>query len=1185
MRLFYRILLATGISIAVFLITAYLALFHFGLIERLSNKALEDIIGEQLPVKVHIQEISGNMFSELTVNHLDILYKDSTTQYIMASIPDFTFEYSLEDFWKNQIKFKKVFIDSAEITLMQSTDGRWLLPKPAPREGSGQTVFDFEILELGLNKLKLTLIRPNDTLVFDEIIFKARLAGQGGTYSMDIDGLSYESSDDRLSVKAAGGKITLNKSDLLFQSLFLITDSSDLIMDGHIVFGDSISMQIMLAAQNLNVAELASLLGPNLVGNVSVQGNLDYDHGVLKGDVQIGGDFMNRSFDSLSARFTMKDNYLAFDTLSGIILGGCDVNAAGYMNLGVKPETFGMRGKIDGFNLEHLVSGSFISDLSGSLDLNGQGLKSRDMIIDVDIDLGPSEFDIIAPHAANGHIVITTDSLVFGDNFILTYYDNAFVFSGKIDYDENLYFRGKADFNDLARFNGLTFIETLGGRGEADYVVTGRTTDPDLTAYFVSDSLWLYDVFSDSARLECSVERFMGQRTGRAYVRLYEGRAYQLPFNSAELDMDIDSQFVNIYRFYMDNSFGNAVATANLEYMTEPMHLNIDTIIVTLFDQPIVSVEPVLIDIDSSGYDIMRCVLNPSGGLLDATGRYNYDETLDFDIDVHTAEIATWVKLLTEELDISGIMSGKIAVHGNLDSPIIACDAFIDSLAYKHPVSGKKLNLDLYTAFNYADRQVAMDSLYLKTRGGYFRAGGYFPINLALASVENRFPDAEQSIDIIGRDSTFDLILMYMPEIESMDGQLDVSFRLTGNPLTPNIDGRAAIKNGRIKPYDLILPLEDFNLNLEMENKAININSASATCRDGNRALGRTRAEGKVIIESLEKLDYDVQVILEQFPARYELGDISAVANATLSIRGETPPTVYGDVEILSAHYLENFAEEDEGWLLLTTLGEENNWNLNLNVDFPSNAWVKNDEIDAELAGTLNFLRTNNNYRYIGQLEILRGKGYLADRTFRIEPGGTITYDDIEYPNPKLDIYATTKVRGISEETDQFGQPRTRSYDLCIHITETMDNPEINPCDESQFTREEILALIFTNYYAGANGYGSSESVIGDRLGTFASGFLGLQASQIGTRTLSNIGVETFEIDPVYGDKFEPLGTKVGLGFSVHPNLYVYGRSTISSTEGQEIGFEYRLKRFLLVEGRKDDKELYHLLLNFYWDY
>ena len=209
----------------------------------------------------------------------------------------------------------------------------------------------------------------------------------------------------------------------------------------------------------------------------------------------------------------------------------------------------------------------------------------------------------------------------------------------------------------------------------------------------------------------------------------------------------------------------------------------------------------------------------------------------------------------------------------------------------------------------------------------------------------------------------------------------------------------------------------------------------------------------------------------------------------------------------------------------------------------------------------------------------------MADRIFQIESGGSINYENIESPNPTLDIYATTKIRGAAQTT-QGGPTETSNYELRVHISGTLEEPKIEaaaaPEGSPQFTTEEIIPLIFTNYYSEkSNGIGSSER-FSDRLTAGISGYLSTQMTQIGSRTL---GVETFEIDPVYGNKFDPLGTRLTVGFYTNPNLYIYGRSALSGVSGREVGFEYRLKRFLLLEGSRDDANLYHLLLNLYWDY
>ncbi len=263
----------------------------------------------------------------------------------------------------------------------------------------------------------------------------------------------------------------------------------------------------------------------------------------------------------------------------------------------------------------------------------------------------------------------------------------------------------------------------------------------------------------------------------------------------------------------------------------------------------------------------------------------------------------------------------------------------------------------------------------------------------------------------------------------------------------------------------------------------------------------------------------------------------------------------------------------------------DKSWDLNLNVEAPSNLWVKNDDIDAEFSGSLNFIREKGNYRYIGSLEILRGNGFLADRAFRLEPGGSINYEDIGVPNPRLDIYASTKIRGTP--TDASGGTGSSSYDLRVHVSGTIDEPIIAAAEggqgSPQFTTEEIMSLIFTDYYGKREGVNATATGrVGERLTTGVSGFLSTQMAQIGSRTL---GVETFEIDPVYGEKFNPLGTRLTLGFYTHANLYIYGSSAISGVTGQQVGFEYRLKRFLLMEGNRDEENLYHLLLNFHWEF
>ncbi|MDF1546141.1 MAG: translocation/assembly module TamB domain-containing protein, partial [bacterium] len=123
---------------------------------------------------------------------------------------------------------------------------------------------------------------------------------------------------------------------------------------------------------------------------------------------------------------------------------------------------------------------------------------------------------------------------------------------------------------------------------------------------------------------------------------------------------------------------------------------------------------------------------------------------------------------------------------------------------------------------------------------------------------------------------------------------------------------------------------------------------------------------------------------------------------------------------------------------------------------------------------------------------------------------------------------------------------------------------------------------IVANYYSSDTAFAS-----GAQLQQRISGLVSTQVSSIGTRQLNQlgVGVETFEIEPVYGNTGDALSARVTVGFYTAPNLYVYGRSPLSGQTGQEVGFEYRFNRALLVEGQRDEEELYHLNLKLHWEF
>jgi autotransporter translocation and assembly factor TamB len=417
--------------------------------------------------------------------------------------------------------------------------------------------------------------------------------------------------------------------------------------------------------------------------------------------------------------------------------------------------------------------------------------------------------------------------------------------------------------------------------------------------------------------------------------------------------------------------------------------------------------------------------------------------------------------------------------------------------------------------------------------------------------------------------------------VEELRGNFYADFELSGHPRQPQIDGIAYVKNAQLKYFDLANEIYSDSAGVTMHNDSIIVDRIEvyATERDNNE--GRKHyayIDGSMKLLAIDSLYYDLDIRLDnEFPFVYELDDIRGKVEGELQVRGATPPTVTGDIELVSAQYRVPFADESSGSPLMMALFSENPWDLNINVDILSNYWVKNEDIDAEFAGEINLIRERGSYRFLGEMEILRGRGFLVDKTFRLEPGGRVIFTGGDTLNPQLDITGTSRVLAARVGADE--GPATEQVDLCIHVGGTLNKPEINPCEGSDVAQADILPLIVSNY-RGGDGIGLGGQVEG-RL--FGLGYA--QFSQIGGRQLNRIGVETFEIDPVYGESLDPWNAWITVGKYVGEGLYVYLRSTLAGQTRQEGGFEYRMSKNLLMEGRRDEDELYHLNVRLHWEF
>ncbi|MEW6049963.1 MAG: translocation/assembly module TamB domain-containing protein [Candidatus Zixiibacteriota bacterium] len=1178
MRWWLKGLLGALIVAIIAAIGVYVYFWRMHGLERLVSTRLSALVGQRYPVAVTIGDIRGDLLHGLVLEDIVIDLVDSASQLPLFSARRLTLTYSIANLWHRNYIFSFVELDSAAVRLESDSAGHWRLPRPhtsASGTANATAPPSIHVDECSVRGASVNVIKDGDTLRFSNITLVASLDVDEGTMSADVKQLSFDSNREPLRITASQGKVTLAGRQLVVRDVSLVTGPTRINLNGITRLGER-TAQFEYDINDLSLEEPARLFGVKLSGTVDATGSVVLTDSMISGRVNVGGTLSVARFENLYTEFRFHDKHLVFDTLYGIVFSECGINGSGAIDFTSPDPAYRLDATVHGFDLVQLLPKGFPSDLNGSLRLHGSSFRTDRLRLDIGVELYESMFDYYPLQSARGNLVVTSDSVTFGEWFGITYYENELQVAGSVDYSDSLNLRVLARLDNLDRYTGKLFIKDLGGRGRAEATLTGSTSDPDLGGTFVSDSLRLYDFHTDSCRSTFDIKRFLTRQHGSVVFLGYGGSLWGKQLDSTYATMTMDSGLVTLDAVHLHNPQLAVSTRGRFNYGTYPQTIALDSLVAKLLGRELHNRGLLTAEIDTLGLNITRARLVSTEGELEGTGRINFDESMNLALHAQSIPVRMWGSMVREGFDVDGKAALAIGLAGTFAWPEITLQGTVDSVVYRQLSIG-----DLQIAATYRDQQVKIDTLQILSHPGHYRATGYFGYQIDLtADTLGHLLDVPISLSIIASDKRFDLVSFVLPSVEQLDGDFFADFRIFGTPTSPHLDGEAYLKNGRLKYFDLADSLYTDSAGVTMKDNQVIIDKIEAYVKDKRRGGQKAYAviDGIITVEALDRLYYDVDVSLPRpFPYTYELEDIQGVVAGNVHVEGESPPQVTGDITILSTRYRAEFASEEAGSPLMSLLAGENTWDVDVNIDILSNYWIKNQDIDAEFSGTINLIRESGAYRFIGEMEILRGKGFLFDKTFRIENGSRVIFDDIAKLNPTLDITACTRIPGVNRPNDESREP----IDLCLHITGTLETPEFNTLSEG-LSREDIVPLLLANYSSSDTASAGGLSQVEERL----TGLVSAQVSQLGTRQLSRLGVETFEIDPTYNrGQLDPLKSQVTLGFYTAPSLYVYGRSALSGGTGQEVGFEYRLNRSVRIEGLRDEDELYHLSLNWHLEF
>jgi autotransporter translocation and assembly factor TamB len=401
-----------------------------------------------------------------------------------------------------------------------------------------------------------------------------------------------------------------------------------------------------------------------------------------------------------------------------------------------------------------------------------------------------------------------------------------------------------------------------------------------------------------------------------------------------------------------------------------------------------------------------------------------------------------------------------------------------------------------------------------------------------------------------------------LPEVESLFGTASGTITVAGTLDDPRFAGQVSLTDGDLKTWSL---REHFS----PARFVVSLKDSIATLQDVRlRVRGEPNdivAGGRLIFHGLTEVEYDLTARGTDIPLSYEYADCTGRFDLDVTVRGLVIPLVGGRLLVREAYYRDPLEATDSLALVAEQVEPDTtSWNVNLDVEIPNNAWVKNDDVNAELSGDLRVIRTRGQWNYLGSLEPVRGSYYLFGRKFR-NLRGSIVFDDVHEVDPELDLEADVNLP-ISDSSGGAQGGVLAYHEVTVRLQGRLSEPEIIPpasLGESNFIR---ALYPLDDAKSAAQG---------------ASGFLTGEIERAGTRLL---GVETLEIRPSETGRYDWGDARLRIGTYLLPDVYVYGGSSIDPSEGTEYGFEYRLKNWLRLQGHRSYDNLYQFDLNLKWE-
>ena len=556
-------------------------------------------------------------------------------------------------------------------------------------------------------------------------------------------------------------------------------------------------------------------------------------------------------------------------------------------------------------------------------------------------------------------------------------------------------------------------------------------------------------------------------------------------------------------------------------------------------------------------------------------GEFAPDGASNLELNIDSLAIRPVTALFIPKHRISGLLGARINITGTGDRPRGLGTISLDSAKVDRWQLGR-----FEGNFNLANMLCNWEMRYNQKGNRVLNLDGVIPLQVKT----NGPADTEGTpLTVHAKSSDLDLgfVNVLLPVTMNISGGMELDMNYKRLDQAHNLNGYFKLNKARVVYSDLNSSLDNLDLELHIDDNRAGLSLASVKNVGTLTGKGSFELSEKLTPQNMN-IDFDIQ--------NYRLANskkLSLLTNGNLNLAGSLEqPELTGTANIREAKiYLPAFQSKGnksiQGPILAEKLPSvqiaQTNGNktsspileqleAQVKVIFDRNMWIRNEDMNIELSGNLDIIKSSDGIRYFGEINVVRGMLNLYGKRFDIDKG-QITLQGTKEINPTLDIQASHNFRDIYSE----------KHNLIVKIAGNTNTPQITfELDDESIDQTNAVSFLLFGRRINELSYGEKKQMV-ENSGLFSSSGIENWVTSRLTAPVTRSIQNRLDLDVIeFKGGSDWRQASIVMGKYITTDLYLsylqefnLGRSHELATE--QISLEYEINRHLFLQATKGD--------------